>query len=155
VDRALVDVTDGFASGDLHADFGMRYWDGCWPNSDSKDFGWSLEWEMEAVEVDPIFDMSPVDLSADGVVEEENRPAVLDLQMTLQAVGNYGHLERPGKMFVLLAKLQIRCWPEGEDGKAYQATSPCNGAGQGGSRAVCQGAGHAVVHLGLGRCLGC
>jgi hypothetical protein len=69
VDLALVDVRDGFASGVLHADFGMGY-------SDSKDFGLSLELETEAAEVDPTFDMAPVDLSADEVEEEESMSAV-------------------------------------------------------------------------------
>jgi hypothetical protein len=75
--------------------------------------------------------------------------------MTPQPVGNYGHLEQPGKMFALLVTLWIRSWPEREDGKMYRATSPCSGVGQDAGLAVYQGAGHAGAHLGLGRCLGC
>jgi len=101
----LVGVTDDCLSVAWKARFGM----GCPAvrclNSDSRHCVQDLERGKEAV--DPIFDMLPSDLSVGG--EAGAQVPVWSQRKRLRPVGNYEHLVWPDKMFVLLAKLEVRC----------------------------------------------
>jgi len=105
----LVGVTDDCLSVAWEAQFGMGYSEVRCLNSDSRHCVQDLERGKEAVEVGPTFDILPSDLSVGAETgEQESRQPVWGQQKRSRLLGNYEHLVWPDKMFVLLAKLEIR-----------------------------------------------